>query len=578
MKKTIIALTFASLLLNSAFAANGIYGSYNKDTKTVTVSGNIENYPNSSVIVTVLKSGKQDLSGITKDNANEYILHYEQCVTNENGEFNISYKTESDGVFKVIANTGDKTKYAEGILSYGEGYLKAVIKDRIEPLRDAENKNNDLAQRIAKLREILKEEGVSEVLGLYKEKLPGNVEAYNASDKALEIFLSQKEEYPVSAKEFQAVFAGAMLTDVFNNAGVDEIYNCIKEYRAYFPEKYSKIIDEYEKLAGENDSLLSVINERLCNEEFSSGENIAYKICEAYAVESVNAMENYTQFSAFVQTLGKEIGFDMDKYNSITAPKDKTNVDKAVIKNKASAADLSSLIKLFSDKCDDEINRVIDSGNTSSGSGGSSSGKGGGRGNMTVPITSPDTLKNESSDFKDLEKSHWAYDYIKQLADCKIMSGYGDNTVKPEGLIKREEFVKLIVSAFDGETLAADVNFDDVAKNDWSFKYIAFAAKKGYVRGISENLFGYGSYITREDCATVIKNVCASNGITLEPIREYPGFADAGEISSYAADSIELLYRAGVIDGTGENFEPKDNVTRAQTAKIICGILKIRKG
>ena len=576
MKKiiSILALISFALFPNIALAANSIYGSYDKDTKTVTVNGHIDDCQNERVIVTVLKSGKENLSGITADTADSYILHYEQVITNENGDFTLSYKTESDGIFKVFANAGGEGKNCEGVLSYGEGFMKMIIENSIEPLRDPDNKNDDLDERIAKLRTVLQGEGVIEILGIYKDNLPQSIEADKASSDAIGIFLSYNEKYPTDSEKFKDIFAGAVMADIFNNAQKDEIYNLVKTLKTFLPSKYEKIISEYEKLSGSNDALLDVINEKLAAESFTSSDDIAQKICDNYSVESLKNMDNYTEFSAFAYSLGASIGLDMEKYNSIVSPRDKTNVDKAVINAKSSINTLNALIKRFSEECDNELNRVITTDSGNKGSSSSSRGSGG-LGSISVPKI-PQTVEKPS--FTDISDAHWAYDYINYLVENKIMAGYDDDTVKPENFIKREEFVKLIVSAFDEANKNAQSYFDDVSKTDWSYEFISTAAANGYINGISKNLFGLGNYITREDAAVIINNVCIAKKINLATKRSYNEFADRDSISDYAIDSVKNLYCANIIDGTGSGFEPKENITRAQAAKIIYGILKIKKG
>ena len=53
-------------------------------------------------------------------------------------------------------------------------------------------------------------------------------------------------------------------------------------------------------------------------------------------------------------------------------------------------------------------------------------------------------------------------------------------------------------------------------------------------------------------------------------------FDDDASIADYAKDAIYLLKDLGIINGTGENnFSPLGNATRAQTAKMVCGIIEV---
>lgn len=52
-------------------------------------------------------------------------------------------------------------------------------------------------------------------------------------------------------------------------------------------------------------------------------------------------------------------------------------------------------------------------------------------------------------------------------------------------------------------------------------------------------------------------------------------FEDQGDISNYAETAVNVLYNAGIVNGTGTAFEPNALVTRAQAAKIVYNMLLI---
>ena len=55
-------------------------------------------------------------------------------------------------------------------------------------------------------------------------------------------------------------------------------------------------------------------------------------------------------------------------------------------------------------------------------------------------------------------------------------------------------------------------------------------------------------------------------------------FFDENEIADYAKNSVELLYKKGIINGMDEGiFAPKAMVTRAQAAKMIYELCKVRR-
>jgi lactocepin len=49
-------------------------------------------------------------------------------------------------------------------------------------------------------------------------------------------------------------------------------------------------------------------------------------------------------------------------------------------------------------------------------------------------------------------------------------------------------------------------------------------------------------------------------------------FADKDNISAYAKESLAAMVQAGLVNGTGNNIEPKANTTRAQAAVVMSKI------
>ena len=84
------------------------------------------------------------------------------------------------------------------------------------------------------------------------------------------------------------------------------------------------------------------------------------------------------------------------------------------------------------------------------------------------------------------------------------------------------------------------------------------------INGYPGNLYGPKDAILRGQVAALI----ARSGIDLTPIRSAKQFKDV-PTSHMFYDEIQTLYRAGIIDGTGEYFNPNDTLTREQLAKIL---------
>ena len=219
-------------------------------------------------------------------------------------------------------------------------------------------------------------------------------------------------------------------------------------------------------------------------------------------------------------------------------------------------------------------------GSGGGGGGGSSSGSSASRENATaLPTVNPipSTSQNNSSDttasasFTDLYEVEWAADSIKYLAGKGYVNGYEDNTFRPNNIITREEFVKMLISTMGISSEYLEHTFTDVAADAWYNEPVGIAVNKQIVSGISDTLFGVGQSITREDMCTMVYR--GINSLRIVPDEIYDGIVFKDEASDYAKEAIDKLYKFGIVNGVGDDyFAPKDAVTRAMAAKILHGM------
>lgn len=224
-------------------------------------------------------------------------------------------------------------------------------------------------------------------------------------------------------------------------------------------------------------------------------------------------------------------------------------------------------------------------GGSSGGSGGS-----GGRGNKSDGIVvsggtpneekeedEPTVMQKAEKKFTDLDSVEWAKSAIVEFAANGFVDGKAEGVFAPNDKITREEFVKLVVNVFGFYNENAQCTFADSASNDWHYSYIASAAEKGIVNGVSDTSFGVGEVVTRQDMAVILYRIANMVNLELTPDGEYIPFADEIHISDYAAEAVKELSKSGVINGAGNNsFLPLETATRAQAVKMIYEAYKLK--
>jgi hypothetical protein len=164
-------------------------------------------------------------------------------------------------------------------------------------------------------------------------------------------------------------------------------------------------------------------------------------------------------------------------------------------------------------------------------------------------------------------QGHWAENGIEALTEKGILSEIerGDNKFEPDANITRAEFFVMINNAFEF-TSEKDISFSDVKESDWFYRHIKRAAAAGYITGYEDNTIKPNAEITRSEvCVLVSKilNLPQAPGSTAK-------FADAPTIPAWALPYIESVIASGFMGGYPDStFGYARNETRAEAVSLI---------
>ncbi len=260
------------------------------------------------------------------------------------------------------------------------------------------------------------------------------------------------------------------------------------------------------------------------------------------------------------------LNLDTTDYDQLQNPDE---VYREMYKQKASVTSYDSIAPLFASVAGVCLAAEQTPPPTYTPSGGSSSGS---MSTSGMPPITPEYIDGGSNpvNLNDIS-GHWAEANIAALVKKGIISGYSDNTFKPDNFVNRAEFVKMIVSAFElgGE---GDISYIDVPANHWALDYIQAGAASGIITGYEDGSFNPEGLITREQAATIIYRALSLKCTIPEGISE---FTDISSFSDYALRPILDLAGAGLISGIADGvFAPLDSTTRGQTATLLNNVLE----
>ena len=162
----------------------------------------------------------------------------------------------------------------------------------------------------------------------------------------------------------------------------------------------------------------------------------------------------------------------------------------------------------------------MNSASSSDNRGGGGSRGSGGRGGISaggVVSNSTNTVKEIPKNiFADISDDFWGRDAIVYLTERSILNGKSATQFFPNDYVTREEFTKMIVTAFCDTKVAGEIAFSDVDKNAWYYDYIAIASGEKLITGYDDLTFGISKNITRQDMAVIIDRALTKKAIVIE--------------------------------------------------------------
>jgi len=168
------------------------------------------------------------------------------------------------------------------------------------------------------------------------------------------------------------------------------------------------------------------------------------------------------------------------------------------------------------------------------------------------------------ADFHDVPQDYWAKDYIKRLEELGYAQGEEDGGYQPEKYVTNAEFTAFVCRMTGMDDTALDRG------GYWADSVMEYAMYVGWFTSGEIPRNKYEEPITREMAAKILM-LGFFEECTPESSDEKPAMLDLSDISAGCRDYVIQAYLMGILTGYPDgSFRPKDNITRAETAAIMC--------
>jgi len=172
-----------------------------------------------------------------------------------------------------------------------------------------------------------------------------------------------------------------------------------------------------------------------------------------------------------------------------------------------------------------------------------------------------------AASFKDVPSSYRFYQEINYLIERGIISGFPDNTFRPETSVTRAQAAIMIGRALGLDGTQQNTKFPDVGKDSVASGYIQSAVSEGIIQGFPDGTFRPNQSVTRGQLAIFLSRAFDIQETTTVTFKDVSS-------TSAAYPYIGKLLAAGITTGYIDNtYRPDQAVTRGQFSAFIARTL-----
>jgi hypothetical protein len=198
-------------------------------------------------------------------------------------------------------------------------------------------------------------------------------------------------------------------------------------------------------------------------------------------------------------------------------------------------------------------------------------------------LLAPRIAEAQAAGFSDVPETHPYHLQIETLSQLGIIAGYSDGTFRPEDLVTRQQFAKMVILAMRISVGEDDkCEFVDVTKSSdvdlYPDNYVAAAARESIVTGYPGTagpIFRPDAFITMAQMVTMGTRAC-DRPLFVPPDSFKPAWGSFDTVHSVIARVAQyngLLRELAPSGKTLKSLSPWKNATRGQAAALLCNVM-----
>lgn len=179
-------------------------------------------------------------------------------------------------------------------------------------------------------------------------------------------------------------------------------------------------------------------------------------------------------------------------------------------------------------------------------------------------------IENAVKSFRDVKKADWYASAVGFVKSKGIMAGASNDKFEPATKTSRAMLVSILYRLDGSRKVDGALGLKDVNAGEYYADATNWALQKKVVSGYQDNTFKPNENISRQQIAVILMNYAKMKGLYQKNNVDLNKFKDQNEIASYAKDAVMWANDIGIIQGkSGDTLDPNGEASRAEVAAML---------
>lgn len=177
---------------------------------------------------------------------------------------------------------------------------------------------------------------------------------------------------------------------------------------------------------------------------------------------------------------------------------------------------------------------------------------------------------NEPSDFSDVPDNYWAKPYIDGLSSRGLISGFVGGEFRPDEQVTRAQVANIVSRTFDLTANKDNLEFSDVDSEFWARESIGEVVKGGFMTGFPDETFKPNDPVTRAQALTTfVTGLGIEPPNNVQPTIER--YTDKESIPEWATEKVAAATAGNLVVNYPQidQINASEPTTRAELSAMI---------